>query len=465
MNTPPVAPEAPVDAGPIPARETYLLLDSRVIDTTANARLAVGTVTKHPANPLFGEELPWEQTIHHMYPNVVFDRDEQLYKIWYLTTITGPPEQADWGQHITPGSGAPDEPAQGNLATLYAVSTDGITWEKPALDAYRYKDGTSNIVVWGTHGTGVFKDMHDPDPARRYKRISGRLPHGHLDAAFSADGIHWGERFFIAKARGDTHNNALWAPELNRYVAFTREYPSPGIRTVLRMESEDFVHWTEPVEVLRGPEEAQTYSMPVFRYGDVYLGLPAIFHTAGALNERVTTELAWSPDTTTWHRIDKDRPLIPLSATEGDIDCGCIYAAAAPVVRQDEIRVYYSGQKQPHGWNSGWLCLATLRPDGWAGYEPQDNTQPAVLVTKPLLCSDKTLWMTADVGAGGSLQVTVLDTEGKPAAEGSRMTTGGTAAAAADVSALRGQRVRIRCEFRKAKIYSAGFALDATLTT
>lgn len=89
----------------------------------------------------------------------------------------------------------------------------------------------------------------------------------------------------MAKARGDTHNNALWAPTVNKYVAFTREFPD-RIRTVARMESEDFVHWTKPVEVLRGPREAQTYSMPVFHDAGVYLGLPAILHG------RVHTELA-----------------------------------------------------------------------------------------------------------------------------------------------------------------------------
>lgn len=41
-------------------QEKYLLLDSRIIEQTDNARLAVGTVKKHPANPLFREDKPWE---------------------------------------------------------------------------------------------------------------------------------------------------------------------------------------------------------------------------------------------------------------------------------------------------------------------------------------------------------------------------------------------------------------------
>ena len=454
---PPAQPVEPINAGPIAARKRYLLLDSRLIDRTRNARLAVGTVTKHPANPLFGQDLPWEQTMHHMYANVVFDNSDKLYKIWYFTTISGPPKQADWGRHVTPGRLAPEESRQGNFATLYAVSRDGIRWKKPALDVYRYKGQPTNIVVWGTHGTGVFKDPNAIDPQRRFKRIAGRHPHGNLDAAFSADGIRWGKRFPIAKARGDTHNNALWAPELKKYVAFTRAYPPPGIRTVLRMESSDFVKWSTPVEVLRGPIQAQTYSMPVFRYADVYLGLVAIFHTSGRLHGRVTTELAWSPDTKNWRRIDEGTPLVPLSRTVGDTNWGCIYAASGPIVRKDEIRIYYSGQKKTHDWNDGWLCLATLRPDGWAGYVPENDTVPGVLVTKPILCNGKTLRLTADIHDGGSVHVAVLDKTGRPLGKGSTLASDATQGVAANVAAFRGKRICVRLEIRKAQVYSLGF--------
>ena len=454
---PPAEPVESIDSGPITPRKRYLLLDSRLINSTKNARLAVGTVTKHPANPLFGQDLPWEQTIHHMYANVVFDTSDKLYKIWYFTTISGPPKQADWGRHVTPGRLAPGESRQGNCATLYAESPDGIRWKKPPLDVYRYKGQPTNIVVWGTHGTGIFKDSHATDPLRRFKRISGRHPHGRLDAAFSVDGIRWGKRFPIAEARGDTHNNALWAPDLKKYVAFTREYPPPGIRTVLRMESRDFVKWSKPVEVMRGPIEAQTYSMPVFRYADVYLGLVAIFHTSGKLHGRVTTELAWSPDTKIWRRIDRGQPLIPLSNTVGDINWGCVYAASRPVVLKDKIRIYYSGQKKTHDWNDGWLCLATLRTDGWAGYVPRNASQPAVLVTKPILCNGKTLRLTADVHDGGSVRVSVLDKTGRPLGKSSTLTSNITQGVAAKVAAFRGMRICVRMEIRNAQVYSLGF--------
>jgi hypothetical protein len=41
-------------------RSKYLLLDSRLVAKSENAKLTLGEVRKHPANPLFGEDKPWE---------------------------------------------------------------------------------------------------------------------------------------------------------------------------------------------------------------------------------------------------------------------------------------------------------------------------------------------------------------------------------------------------------------------
>ncbi len=43
-----------------PGRTKYLLLDSRIVESTRNAKLTVGTVKKHADNPLFLEDKPWE---------------------------------------------------------------------------------------------------------------------------------------------------------------------------------------------------------------------------------------------------------------------------------------------------------------------------------------------------------------------------------------------------------------------
>jgi hypothetical protein len=84
-------------------------------------------------------------------------------------------------------------------------------------------------------------------------------------------------------AVGDTHNNALWVPEVGRYVGFTRLWSEgvyAGVRVVGRSESPDFRHWTPAQPVLQGLDDThQVYAMPVFRYGEGYCGLAMIFNT------------------------------------------------------------------------------------------------------------------------------------------------------------------------------------------
>lgn len=60
-----------------------LLLDPRIVDSTRNARLAIGEAKKHSANPLFGEDKPWESRFDNVYANVIYDQQEKIYKCWY----------------------------------------------------------------------------------------------------------------------------------------------------------------------------------------------------------------------------------------------------------------------------------------------------------------------------------------------------------------------------------------------
>ena len=439
-------------AEPIPARSNYLLLDTRVVSKTDNAKLELGTVEKHNANPLFEQTLPWEVDISHLYANVIFDQQAQLYKCWYFTRITA------WRDDLSPGSLLANEMEQGNMATLYATSEDGIKWDKPELDVYRYQGKPTNIIMFGNHGVGIFKDLREANPARRYKMLSGRMPHGQVDACFSADGIRWSRRVHVFDARGDCHNNAFWAPSLSRYVAITREYPGSN-RVVMRTESIDFATWAKPVEVLRGPITAQTYSMPAFPYEGVYLGLVAIFRIA--TDERVHTELAWSPDTVQWNRIAAGQPLLPLSEAKDSFEWGCIYAAARPIVTPQGIRIYYSGAPGIHSWQEGKLCLATLRHDGWAGYTAADSGSAATVETVDIPSSGKPLSITADA-KGGTVQVALLDANGTELAESKPITENVTKATVAwrnnfDPTSLRNQSVRLRFLIKRAVVYSFAF--------
>lgn len=119
--------------------------------------------------------------------------------------------------------------------------------------------------------------------------------------------MHWAEPLFCPEigVEGDTHNNAIWAPELGKYVGITRRWLA-GERLVMRAESTDFVHWSIATEVLKGDRLNQTYAMPIVAYQNLYLGFVMVLNTQ---TDRVQCELAWSPDTVLWRRIDPATPL------------------------------------------------------------------------------------------------------------------------------------------------------------
>jgi hypothetical protein len=493
-------------------RERYLLLDSRLVDQAENVILSVGTVKKHPGNPLFGQDYPWEPNYANFYGNIHYDSKEQVYKLWYNLFLI---DDAFWRTHPDqrkPETHAPGDPSdfsnltdygklhhpgwldkpagftqglsgwhnvQRKSGVCYATSRDGIHWEKPFMDIVPFHGLESNILLWDAHGAGVFYDEHERDPARKYKiftqflfrkkQMPGSPEPGyapHISVAFSADGLHWGDMIpcpEIASA-GDTHNNAFWAPELNKYVGITRHWKDGqvvrgGLRLVNRTESPDYIHWTKSVEVLRGTPEAQTYAMPTFRYADVYLGLVMILRT---WEDRMHCELAWSPDTIHWERIDEGVPLIPNGPDIGKLDWGCVFACDNPVILEDEIRLYYQGTNGLHaGWKDSYLCAAGLRPDGFAGYGAIPG-ETGVVTTNPILCSGAFLKINADVNDGAilvgiegdaarstekCLEITESLTDGIVKWDGVH-----------DVADLHGSAVRVRFEIKgDARVYSIRF--------
>lgn len=444
--------------------DRHLLLDERIIEDVQNAELTLGTVKKHDANPLFGEDKPWERRFDNLYANIIYDEAEQLYKCWYSpfivshTTVgmTLEERKQEYGKH-------PQE-----MGICYATSKDGIAWDKPELGLVDYDGNKTNNIIWrgggvhkdwgGPHGAGIFKDVRDPDPERRYKAI---LKEKILSVAFSADGIHWGEPTACpdANSAGDTHNNAFWAPTLGKYVAITRQWRQQGteyVRLVARTESDDFINWQKTENVLEGRDtNEQLYAMPVFYHGGIYLGLVAVHDQK---QDRVWTELTWSPDTKVWHRVLPGTPLIGNDGDYGHYDWGCVYAAANPIVVDDEIQLYYGASDGYHfKWRLGFLALATLRPDGFAGYKASNAAEPASLTTSRLFDGKQSLKVSADVDAGGSLTVRVLNDGGQVIAESEAFVESVTDAEVKwkDAAALNGvEAARLQFDFAGATLYS-----------
>jgi hypothetical protein len=471
------------------AADKHLLLDSRLVERKEGVRLVLGTVRKEPRNPLLREDRPWEVRMDNLYGNVLYDDEAKLYKLWYSPFVVNtreesiPPEKRASTVYASVPEGKKD------LAVCYATSKDGLAWHKPELGMFEYRGSKRNNIMLGAapdtiweppHGVGVFKDVRDPDPARRYKMIFMRRPRDrsrdragdmarHLCVSFSRDGLHWQDPIPTAQPvmSGDTHNNASWAPSLRKYVVFTRRKIRG--RIVARAESEDFIHWSAGENVLRSlPSEPdrQTYAMPVFPYGNVYLGLVMMMNLnpqdRNPVTDTVDCELAWSPDTVHWERVCPGTPLIPRGPKGESPDWGCVWGCAYPMLRDGVLRIYYGGNNGYHtNWRDGFLCLAYLRPDGFAGMEPEKPRGSGSIITRPLEIRSDALRLSADA-KDGSVAIAALDENGRNLAE--------SVPVRADVSdavvvwnkgsfgSLMGRTVRLRFDLNAARLYSFNLA-------
>ena len=442
----------------------YLLFDSRIIAKTENTTLCLGNIEKDPYNPLFGEELPWEVRFDNMNPNVLFDQQEEVFKLWYNVFIV---DENTASVPLSKRGYTPyGDTKQREMGVCYAVSSDGINWKKPQLGLIDFEGSSNNnIVKRPVHGAGIQEDLHDSDDERRYKIFAMMNDEENQAAiAFSSNGLQWSKYIPCPEmqVRGDTHNNFFWDERLKRYVAFSRKWDGPN-RTVVRTESTDFTKWTQAEEVMRAIPEAphlQTYNMLVFPYAGLYLGLVMIFNSDPA-DDRVHCELAWSPDTFEWHRICPGQPLIPMG-DKGAYDFGCIYAAAYPIFKNDGILLYYSGGDDTHmSWRKTSLCLAHLRSDGFASMQPEEQAKTATAITQPMLCDGSKLQISTDA-AQGRVSVSVVGAKGYGIEEcnaicddvtGQEVTWQGR-----DLSEFTGQRISLCFEFCSAKLYAFDFS-------
>ena len=458
--------------------ERYLLIDSRIIATAKNAEIVVRPASKDTANPLFGEEKPWEQRFDNLYPNTLFDRAENLFKCWYsLFTVDAPSKGMPLENRQTEKYSERPRHGRREMGVCYATSKDGISWDKLELGVVEY-EGTkkNNLVVRGPHGSGVFEDTHESDPTRRYKMLTS-IPDKGMAVSFSSDGIHWSHETICPEINpykvDGTHYNALWVEELGEYVGFTRLrneregglesskklHSAWPLRQVGRTTSPDFVNWSEAAPVFEGESEnLQIYSMPIFRHGSLYLGLPVIHNQE---TDRAWTELAWSPDTIEWHRVCPGSPLIPNGDLVGDYDWGCAYSAAYPILHNDEILFYYGGSNWLHfGWRDAYLCLARLRTDGYASYEQVSPREPGVIATVPMEASGQILRINADVSDIGTATVRLrAESDGSLIAESVPMRERATDAEVQwrddfTLSSVAGKKVSIEFTINGARLFS-----------
>lgn len=436
------------------AADNLLLLDARkqvflddyLLAAKTRVQRSVMEAHKFAGNPVLWPTQPWEPPMATLYGSVI--RDGAKFKMWYKS----------------------------GMGVAYAESDDGIAWRKPRLDLTLLDGQPSNLLFTKKSKTegpaafpyfyelfGVHRDESDPDPARRYKmgfldihwKYTG--PGGDpwhkgqrrgLGVATSPDGLHWQlSSSWATEAIVDGATHWMFDPARQRYVLYGRTRRAlPDVtaawstntwfqrwfsgRAVARLESPDFLHWdftqpdTAPVVLtadLQDQPGTEIYSMKVFPYEGLYIGLVQVFH-ATPDDSTLDVQLAVSRDGLHFERVGNRRPFLPLGPVGSWDRFNLSLANNDPLAVGDELRFYYGGRTYRHGPYSGpdqgpersGIGFATVPRDRFVALEA--SFDGGELLTKPLRLAGPNLHLNAKADFG-EIVLEVLDRAGQPLAQ------------------------------------------------
>jgi hypothetical protein len=264
-----------------------------------------------------------------------------------------------------------------------------------------------------------------------------------LAAAFSPDGIHWTPYRENPVSYAIVDGGGFWFqhPDTGRFYYYGRtKYHDPKFlarygadkefqynnwgRAVTRIASDDFVRWTPEfgdlaiaVDEVDGPGD-EIYSMAVFPYEGIYIGLVQMFHN---YPERVWLEiqLAMSRDGLHFQRLTDRTAFIPVGGV-GEWDRFNTAIAGAPIRVGDDLVFYFSGRLAVHGgryagddngsgkglrYRAG-IGAGLVKLDRFAGLEATFDT--GKVRTKSVVLDGSAMHVNANVKYG-RLKVVVLD--------------------------------------------------------
>lgn len=406
-----------------------LFLDDELLSWEHNLQRQLCQPAKHPSNPIVKPAQPWESSYITLYGSVL-PRDEGGLAMWYMALAGG--DRSD-------------------QCMCLARSEDGVAWTRAMQPGLPYRNCAESNVVLGpepnVHGPCVIRNEHGDDPNERYLVLYDSYTkfrpasaeakhHGRCCyTAVSPDGVHWTpkEGRLAIPGKSDTGNGVVWDPSRRRYIAylrggrsshdpFGRPYgESQRVRYVRAAVSADFLHWSDPVELLRADEtdgdpDHQFHQFSVTRRGNQFVGLLSIFHITAfeklrwdrdggreILMEQGTcdTQLAVSRDGLHWRRVANRTVFLPLGSP-GAWDSHWLTTASQLVTTDAQTLLYYggAGTKRSEGHNTC-LGLATLPRDRFQALQPRRLGQPGVVETKPLrIDPDGELYVNADARCG-----------------------------------------------------------------
>lgn len=488
----------------------YLFIDDYYVEEIANLARKLHQPTKFTGNAVVRPEHRWENSGIQIRTTPAWDPETERFTLIYLASAEGP-----GGTVTIDPTGAP---AGGESFYCYAVSPDGVNWEKPFLHLHDYAMpywngqpiGGSNNILPSARGL-LLGPIYDPFAADERSRFKGLAYDGQLSPRISTDALSWENPGWQPLPSADESHLTL-DTERKLFIA-TVKHGGPYGRAFYLTTSEDFEHWSEQELVFHAdqtdqengadrveqllkdpnslplvhnrPEEWRTdiYNFPVFRYEDMYLALPVMHHWTGKhvpmfenVDSRKSVELASSRDLRHWHRVANRAPFLEHSPIgPGVYDTGQIVTTNGPVVRNNELWFYYVGLKyrcmsvedtlHRKYLDSSAVCMARLRMDGFISLK--GGVEWGSVLTKPLTVTGDRLHLNVDAWRG-NLQVEVLDAETLQPLDGftreacRRLMVDSLDAPVywqthSCLAALRGRTVRLRLHLWQAELYACWF--------
>jgi hypothetical protein len=466
----------PIDLG------RQLFVDDFLIEQTSLTR------TFHPAeyyphNPILWPSTPWEKydeyaqrtktrsnpTAMPFSDGVFYDPDDRLFKMWYM---------GGYSQN-----------------TCYATSTDGIKWDKPALDVV---PGTNIVTKGHRDSSTVWLDLDERDRTRRYKMA--RWYDHYLELLASSDGIHWramgrtgltGDRttYFYNPFRRVWVYSLRGESDIGGIGRHRRYWETPDLFANVNWQRKDEpVVWTGADEAdPRRPEynvPSELYNLDCVAYESVLLGLFTIFRGELAQREKPNDVcVGFSRDGFHFDRTNR-RPFLAVDEHVGSWNWANVQSAGGCcLIVGDRLHFYVSGRQGVPGTSDPGVCstgLATLRRDGFVsmdhpgprGRVERVSTLPAgTLITRPVRFSGRHLFVNVNA-PWGELRVEVLDVDGRTigpfTASACVPVRGDTTrahvawATAVDLSALAGRAVRFKFQVNNGALYAFWVSADTT---
>lgn len=429
--------------------ETILFFDDKKLHYKDNVERKMGTPEYVPQATLLDERVT-------TWPGVTVWRDnsEKIWKALYVGTayhstnesvISFYPPSDTWDDFQ-------DFWIDNTTVLLYAESPDGIQWTKPDLTSEtdvitrvaknqvfgggipidETSEGGPQIV-----GEQVFIDKHESDPDRRLKWLYAYMDgeDWELRMATSSNGLEWGvdeDPLWDKDSHVgvfDGQKPIFYHEDREKYVVNHRV--GFGDRRVFFSETTDFNEFSGPdlaiAPATGDPDFAQTYSMPVFPYEGMYIGLlwrliPTPHEVGHKYLGRVDCALTYSYSGDLFNRATHDSFIDPRSGHGG----GVIWPSSI-VTTDDQIRIYSTGTYGEHAHNAQssvsaesrkaqfqrkdpGILLHTLRKDGYFFLEPPAHR--GEIITCPLRFKNDDLRINVNAPYGKA-RFQVLNTAGE----------------------------------------------------